>query len=65
MVQRLGYVLYWTGCIVGLALGGLSYVALTGPESNNSTGEVAAIVAGTVIVPWAIGWACRYVLAGH
>jgi hypothetical protein len=59
MAARLGDVLYWLGCVVATATGGLAAYALTFPGGEPS---VIAIIAGSI---WLLGRACRYVLAGR
>lgn len=59
--QRLGNVLFWTGFIVGIVCAvffGFVSIPL-GPTG------VIAFATLAFIVPAAIGWACRYVLAGR
>ena len=61
-VQRLGQVLHWAGIIIGLLLG---YGGYSGATSDNfSTQAVLITVAVCFLVPYLIGRAALYVLAG-
>lgn len=71
MVQRLGNVLYWGGCILAVffVFGGIIVAVIMSSGSNPSDLKAAPIVglsiAACAIFPWGIGRACRYVLTGH
>lgn len=71
MLARLGDVLYWAGCILAvvpigfvvcvmIADGGLQ----SPPQTLFELWPFAALL-GISAVPWLIGRACRYVLAGR
>jgi hypothetical protein len=63
MIERLGNVLYWVGCVIsGLFL----LVAAAGAAFGHGTDRFfnGAIFAATALVAWIIGRACRYLLAG-
>jgi hypothetical protein len=65
MLDRLGNVLYGIGCIVAalvLAFGGL--VVWTDLGYGRPVLSSAIMFAVLAVIPWAIGWAVRYVLAG-
>jgi hypothetical protein len=61
MVERLGHVLYWAGCVLAILIivigVYLSWYERDAWEMRVITFVVAALV-------WLIGRACRYVLAG-
>jgi hypothetical protein len=64
VAARLGNVLYWTGCLVGVVvfLGG--YLLIAGGGYKLQTLDYVLI--GTpAIVAWLIGRAFRYILAGN
>src|SRR6516225_11804472 len=56
MLARLGNVLYWFGCMIAAAL----MLGAIGVEAD----EDKHFLAGTAIVLWLLGRACRYVLSG-
>ena len=60
MVERLGNVLYWLGCI----LAGLTVLVGTGMFWRNGGVEVFLIVCFAALIIWVIGLALRYVLRG-
>ena len=63
-VARLGEVLYWAGCVIAVAMIGLTVVAYydgTAPSGS----KFPVFVGGFAFVVWLIGRACRYVLAGR
>jgi hypothetical protein len=62
MLARLGNVLYWTGCLLGILLVAAA-VALYSPDYMDRVHS--AIYIGLAVVVWLIGRACRYVLAGR
>jgi hypothetical protein len=70
MAARLGHVLYWIGCLIGGGLVLLAIFIFVGMVGTGQHVNVAAeatscgILAGIGIIVWAIGLACRYVLAG-
>ena len=62
MLARLGNVLYWTGCLLGILL----VVAAVALYSDAPMDRLhSAIYIGLAVVVWLIGRACRYVLAGR
>jgi hypothetical protein len=65
MAARLGGVLYWFACIVAAAICfSALYMAVTGPNpADNWDFLLFVFIVGVVV--WAIGRACRYVLAGR
>jgi hypothetical protein len=70
MLARLGNVLYWAGCILAaVPLGYAAWVIISGggiqiPIRSDDL-WFFAIFAVLGAIPWAIGWACRYVLSGQ
>ena len=62
MLARLGNVLYWTGCLLGILLVAAA-VAFLGTIKPAEIVLVSAFLLGLGV--WLIGWACRYVLAGR
>jgi hypothetical protein len=66
MLARLGDVLYWSGCLLGVL-----FVAAAVAFYNFATIKpaeivlVSAVLIGLGIIVWLIGRACRYVLAGR
>ncbi len=60
-IARLGYVLNWTGILAGLALGG--FIAFC--ASPLGAGWMTAFGIGAFIMPYAIGRALRFILAGR
>lgn len=70
MMQRLGNVLYWLGCILAasLAILGIAFGVIMA-LSTNSSDQAAGPWIGLGIVAsgfalWLVGAACRYVLSG-
>lgn len=69
MIERLGHVLYWTGCIfaaltVASGIGfGLMLGASGHPPDVASAPWVGGAIAASAIVPWLIGRACRYIFS--
>lgn len=62
MIERLGQVLYWTGCVfAALIFVGGALVART--ETYNPWG-VFFVFAVAAVVVWVIGRGVRYVLTG-
>ena len=59
MVERLGNVLYWTGCA---AAAGLCLLALLAFGSDNP--DVSILIAAVGAGCWLLGRALRYILAG-
>lgn len=64
MIERLGKVLYWIGCIfaaISFAIGALIWI-----NESAAKGQVGPLVGGFIIasIIWSIGWACRYILSG-
>jgi hypothetical protein len=62
MLARLGDVLYWTGCLLGILLVAAAFAYYN--IGAIKPFEVALLI-GLGVVFWLIGWACRYVLAGR
>ena len=65
MVERLGDVLYWASCVLaGLALLVAMVLAIAMVDTKD---EIFVVLAGVLTfgLLWAIGRACRYVLAGR
>ena len=66
MLSRLGNVLYWIGCIVGLICVAIALLGAVAANESTANRITIAVLAGVVgLVAWLIGWACRYVLAGR
>ena len=63
MAERLGHVLYWTGCVLAILTIAIG-VFLSLDESNTFAWEVRVIAIVIAVLFWLIGRACRYVLAG-
>ena len=64
MLQRLGQVLYWTGCAVAaLAIALALFGIFVGSGNDRYPLIVVSIVFGAL--SWAFGRACRYVLSGN
>ena len=64
MGARLGNVLYAVGIILCIVLIGLTVMARNDAPEHNKT-IVTFIFGIPAILAYAIGWACRYVLAGR
>jgi hypothetical protein len=66
MLARLGNVLYWTGCLLGILLvsAAVAFYSLAAGERAEIV-LFSALFIGLGVVVWLIGRACRYVLAGH
>lgn len=63
MVERLGQVLYWAGCAgAALAVVLAAAACFVGRLSDNWPFPILLLMAGAFV--WALGRACRYVLAG-
>lgn len=63
MIERLGQVLYWAGCAgAALALVAGIYGFFSG--SNGEGGIALGFMVFAAAAVWALGRACRYVLAG-
>ena len=64
---RLGYVLNWAGIAVGLLFAAifLRITSLGPPNGTGFTWPDALMAAIIFIVPYAIGRAARYILAGY
>jgi hypothetical protein len=62
--RRLGYALYWSAC--ALAVGWLPLMLLV-TYAEPQRDWLFAWTAGLIGAPllWIVGWALRYVLAGH
>jgi hypothetical protein len=71
MIERLGNVLYWTGNIFAalLVLAGATMAVVMirtdNPTDVASAPYVGAGIALSALIPWLIGRAFRYVLAGR
>lgn len=68
MVARLGQVLYWSGCVLAaLIAGGSAIYAITGAYDETGWTRLGIFGVGVAVaaVPWAVGRACLYVLAGR
>lgn len=66
MAERVGNVLYWLGCIIAalIAIAGIYVYIMEGLSRSDGL----AITGGFFVaafVPWLIGRACRYILAGR
>jgi hypothetical protein len=64
MLARLGDVLYWAGCLLGILLV-VAAVALYNVGTGGDKVVIPPILIGFAVVVWLIGRACRYVLAGR
>ena len=64
MITRLGDVLYWAGCVLSALT--LLFGILVGMMMMDTKDQVFATFVGalTAAITWAVGRACRYVLAG-
>jgi hypothetical protein len=61
MAARLGYVLYWLGCLVSIVV----FVALMLMVSGRPRWpDEYAFLAVVTVAPWVVGRALRYILAG-
>ena len=67
MLARLGDVLYWTGCLLGILLvaAAVAFYNLAANITPKDMTLVLAILIGLGLIVWLIGRACRYVLAGR
>lgn len=64
MIERLGNVLYWLGCAIGVIFGALCcFGVFFGVGSERWITIIGAAIFAAVF--WATGRACRYVLAGR
>lgn len=66
MAGRLGNVLYGVGCVLAaLAFVPFAIVALA-LANEDAVGALLLMAIGLTVaaIPWAVGWACRYVLKG-
>ncbi len=63
ILARLGNVLYWAGC--GIAILILIFAAAMATELESGQKWNALSIALMAVVPWLLGRACRYVLAGR
>jgi hypothetical protein len=63
MIERLGDVLYWAGCIIALVLAACA--AFVWVKAGDGSAGFAVFVAIPAVVAWLIGRACRYVLSGR
>ena len=64
MVERLGDVLYWTGCAAAIAVAGLFVLAVV-DSGRDDWWIVAALGAAYSAGCWVLGRALRYILAGR
>ena len=67
MLARLGNVLYWTGCLLGILLvaAAVAFYSLAKRGTPEELLFISALLIGLGVVVWLIGRACRYVLAGR
>jgi hypothetical protein len=71
MIQRLGNVLYWLGCVVAALLvagGGVMAIVMARSTNVNDVSAapyVGASLAAAAIVPWTFGRACKYIFTGQ
>jgi hypothetical protein len=63
MAVRLGYVLYWAGCLVGLVW--IAFWSLAVLTHQNAGTPEYVVVFGPALAFWLTGRAVRYVLAGQ
>jgi len=63
MAARLGIILYWLGCIVAAFIVSAAIAFYVTEGSADDLPAVGFLILIAAIV-WAIGRACRYVLAG-
>jgi len=63
VASRLGYLLYWTGCLIAavLVIGG--YLLMSGGGYKLQPFDYV-VIGMPAVVAWLIGRALRYVLAG-
>ncbi|HZS57602.1 MAG TPA: hypothetical protein VFA65_24590 [Bryobacteraceae bacterium] len=64
MVARLGNVLYWLGCAAATATFAIGVGIWVTDNPSNHPGTYFLVILLLACVPWIIGRACRYVLAG-
>ncbi len=66
MAARIGNVIYWLGCIIAglIALAGVCVYAMEGYYRNDGIPVTAAFFIAAV-VPWLVGRAGKYILAGR
>ena len=63
MAARLGYVLYWAGCVLAVVFGGFGIAAYyNAPDSDRW--PLVIVLGGIAVIVWLIGRACRFILAG-
>jgi hypothetical protein len=61
MVERLGHVLYWAGCVAAILTIAIGVFLSWGERHTWEVGVVTFVIA---VLFWLIGRACRYVLVG-
>ncbi len=64
MAERLGNVLYWTGCLIAAALLVGGYLLMSGGGYKLQPFDYV-VIGAPAVVAWLIGRALRYILAGH
>lgn len=64
MAERLGEVLYWTGCLVAALCLGLAFLVWRN-ASGADYGVVVGLFISAAVVAWLIGRACRYILSNR
>lgn len=63
MAARMGWILYWVGCVIAVLLVALSiFFALLAETRDGVVGALTAFIPYAMLV-WGIGRACRYFLA--
>jgi len=66
MAARLGDVIYWLGCIVAALLLVVAAAEWLGEGQYRSDGLTVCLAIGvSAVIPWLVGRAFRYVLAGR
>jgi uncharacterized membrane protein YjgN (DUF898 family) len=65
MAARLGRVLYWLGCAIGIFVFVVTMVFVNAVADGKPNASEYVFIAFCTAVPWVIGRALRYILAGE
>ena len=64
MIARLGNVIYWAACVIAaLFVAYAVFLYATAPSARHGAPGTAAMATLAAVAVWAIGRACRYIMA--
>ncbi|MPZ40606.1 MAG: hypothetical protein GEU95_21655 [Rhizobiales bacterium] len=64
MLERLGLVLYWAGCILALPFAVIAVIALVNAPSADKF-FYASLAGVCALVIWLVGRGCKFIFAGR